>query len=130
MSTELARRAADGDTSPEVVAWIADGLRRHLAGDDLEQAFGLDRASRLRECHQALRDADTLLTAGAPLSRSRRAKRLEAAIKRYVARIAPLYARDPSMTLSPIDEALCRAFAAGNGLRVATTDRNLFELIR
>jgi len=130
MSTELARRAAAGDTGPEVARWWCEAMRRHRDGADLAQALRLDRASRLRECHQALRDADTLLTAGAPLSRSRRAKRLEAAIKRYVARIAPLYARDPSMTLSPIDEALCRAFAAGNGLRVATTDRNLFELIR
>ena len=81
MSLELARRAVDGDTSPEVVAWIADGLRRHLAGDDLEHAFGLDRASRLRERNQALRDAAALLERDDGPWRC--ALRLEAAIRRY-----------------------------------------------
>jgi hypothetical protein len=32
MSTELVRRAAAGDFSPEVAAWLAQGMRRHLAG--------------------------------------------------------------------------------------------------
>lgn len=130
MSTELARRAAAGDTGPEVARWWCEAMRRHRDGADLDQALRLDRASRLRECHRALLDADALLTAGAALSRSRRAERLAAAIRRYEARIAPLYARDPSTTLAPLDEALRRAFVAGNGLRFPTTARNLFELIR
>jgi hypothetical protein len=126
MSTELARRAADGDTSPEVVAWIADGLRRHLAGDDLEHAFGLDRASRLRERNQALRDAAALLERDDGPWRC--ALRLEAAIRRYESRVRPLVVRDPYAPLAPIDEALRRAFDTGQ--RIPTTARNLFDLIR
>jgi len=126
MTTELARRAADGDTSPEVVAWIADGLRRHLAGDDLEHAFGLDRASRLRERNQALRDAAALLERDDGPWRC--ALRLEAAIRRYESRVRPLVVRDPYTPLAPIDEALRRAFDTGQ--RIPTTARNLFDLIR
>lgn len=126
MTIELARRAADGDTSPEVVAWIADGLRRHLAGDDLEQAFGLDRASRLRERNQALRDAAALLERDDGPWRC--ALRLEAAIRRYESRVRPLVVRDPYAPLAPIDEALRRAFDTGQ--RIPTTARNLFDLIR
>lgn len=126
MTIELARRAAEGDTSPEVVAWIADGLRRHLAGDDLEHAFGLDRASRLRERNQALRDAAALLERDDGPWRC--ALRLEAAIRRYESRVRPLVVRDPYTPLAPIDEALRRAFDTGQ--RIPTTARNLFDLIR
>lgn len=126
MSTELARRAAAGDTGPEVARWIADGLRRYIDGAELDRALGLDRASRLRERNAALRDAAALLTADDGPWRC--ACRLEAAIRRYEARIAPLLERNPAMTLAPIDEALRRAFDTGQ--RVPTTARNLYELIR
>lgn len=126
MSTELARRAADGDRSPDVARWLADGLRRHLAGAELDQALSLDRASRLRERNQALKDAAALLAADDGPWRC--ACRLEAAIRRYEARIAPLLERNPAMTLAPIDEALRRAFDTRQ--RVPTTARNLYELIR
>ena len=128
MSTELARRAADGDvTSPEVARWIAEAMRRHLYGDDdLAHAFGLDRASRLRERNQALRDAAALLERDDGPWRC--ALRLEAAIRRYESRIKPLLMRNPYTPLAPIDEALRRAFDAG--ARVPSTARNLFDLIR
>ena len=126
MSTELARRAADGDRSPDVARWLADGLRRYIDGAELDRALGLDRASRLRECNQALKDAAALLAADDGPWRC--ACRLEAAIRRYEARIAPLLERNPAMTLAPIDEALRRAF--GTRQRVPTTARNLYELIR
>ncbi|MDX9718941.1 MAG: hypothetical protein RBT67_16360 [Thauera sp.] len=127
MSTELARRAAAGDTGPEVARWIAEAMRRHLSGDDdLEHAFGLDRASRLRERNQALRDAAVLLERDDGPWRC--ALRLEVAVRRFESRIRPLLQRDPYTPLAPIDEALRRAFDTGQ--RVPTTARNLFELIR
>ncbi|MDI3512875.1 MAG: hypothetical protein PWP40_104 [Rhodocyclaceae bacterium] len=126
MSTELARRAAAGDTSPEVSRWWCEAMRRHLDGDDLDQALRLDRASRLRERNRALKDAAALLAADDGPWRC--ACRLEAAIRRHEARIAPLLARDPATTLAPIDEALRRAFDTRQ--RVPTTARNLFDLIR
>lgn len=126
MSTELARRAADGDTGPEVLQWIAAAMRRHRAGADLDQALRLDRASRLRERNQALQDAAALLAAEDGPWRC--ACRLEAAIRRFEARIIPMLERDPGMHLAPIDEALRRAFDTRQ--RVPTTARNLFGLIR
>ena len=61
MSTELARRAAAGDTGPEVARWIAESMRLHLDGAELDKALRLDRASRLRERNQALQDAAALI---------------------------------------------------------------------
>lgn len=126
MSAELARRAAAGDTGPEVARWIAEAMRRHLDGDDLDQALRLDRESRERELNQALKDAAALLAADDGPWRC--ARRLEAAIRRYEARIAPLLERNPAMTLAPIDEALRRAFDTRQ--RVPTTARNLYKRIR
>lgn len=126
MSVELARRAAAGDNAPEVVRYLFDGMRRHEAGVDLECAYGLDRASRLRERNQALQEAAALLAADDGPWRC--ACRLEAAIRRFEARIMPMLERDPTYPLAPIDEALRRAFDTRQ--RVPTTARNLFELIR
>lgn len=126
MSVELFRRAAAGDFAPEVLQWIAAAMRRHRDGVDLDQALRLDRASRLRERNQALQDAAALLAADDGPWRC--ACRLEAAIRRFEARIGPLLARDPGMHLAPIDEALRRAFDTRQ--RVPTTARNLFGLIR
>lgn len=126
MSTELARRAAAGDTGPEVARWITESMRLHLDGADLDQAMRLDRASRLRERNQALQEAAALLAADDGPWRC--ACRLEAAIRRFEARIMPMLERDPTYPLAPIDEALRRAFDTRQ--RVPTTARNLFELIR
>ena len=126
MSTELARRAADGDTGPEVLQWIAAAMRRHRAGADLDQALRLDRASRLRERNQALQDAAALLAADDGPWRC--ACRLASAIRRYQARVLPQIKRNPHDPLPPLDQAIRRAFETGQ--RVPTTARNLFELIR
>lgn len=88
MSTELARRAVAVDFSPEAATWLAEGMRRHLAGDDLARAFGLDRASPIRQRNRALRSAAALLDQDDGPWRF--ACRLEAAIWRYEGRIRPL----------------------------------------
>lgn len=123
---DLAHRLAAGDLSPEVAKWLSDGMRRHLAGEDLEHALGLDRTAALRRRNQALLQAAALL--GDDDGAWRCACRLAAAIRRYDARVAPLLERDPERELAPIDEALRRAFETGQ--RIPRTPRNLYELIR
>lgn len=125
MSIDYAHQAALGQITPEVAAWITEAMRRHLAGDDLEHALALDRASRLRQRNQALQAAAALLAAGCPWHT---AQRLADAIRRYQSRVAPLLQRNPHRPLPPLDDALRRAFETG--CRVPTTERNLYELIR
>ena len=126
MTAELARRAADGDTAPEILAWISESMRRHLAGDDLEAAFRLDRASRLRQRNRALLAAAAALDDGSGPWAT--AGRLAAAIRRHEARVWPLLRRDPLMALPPIDAALRRAFDTGQ--RLPRTQRKIYELLR
>lgn len=123
---ELAQRAAAGDLAPEVVVWICTGLARHLAGEPLERALQLDRASRLRARNQALQEAAELLAPGAAPWPA--AGRLVAAVRHYRNRIAPLLERDPARGLSPLDAVLHRAFKSGH--RVPTTQNNLYLLLR
>lgn len=124
MSAELAHRAASGDTGPEVTQWISEAMRRHLAGDDLDRALSLDRASRLRERNQFLREAAVLLGSD-PWAV---AGQLAAAVRRFECQIKPLIERDPGRRLAPIDAAIRRAFDTGQ--RIPATQRNLYELIR
>lgn len=126
MSIELFRRAAAGDFDDAVLTYLSTSAQRHRDGADLDRAFLLDRASRLRERNEALQAAAELLAADDGPWRC--ACRLEAAIRRFEARTRPLMERDPGMHLAPIDAALRRAFDTGQ--RVPTTARNLFELIR
>lgn len=125
-SVELAQRAAVGDLDPEVVCWVQAAFSRYRAGDDLALAFGLDRASRIRQRNRALRSAAGLLDQDDGPWRC--AQRLAAAIQRYEGRIRPLLTRDPHLKLPPLDEALRQAF--NTGARVPSTTRNLFELIK
>lgn len=117
MTAELARRAAAGDMAPEVLVWVRTGLARHLAGDDLEQAMGLDRASRLRQRNQALQEAAALL---APVADPwPAAGRLAEAVRHYQDRTATPVQRDPARALSPLDTLLCSAYA----IRIDLTDQ-------
>lgn len=125
MTTQLARRAACGDLAPEVRQWFADAMRRHLAGDDLDRALGLDRPSRLRERNAALSEAAALLGGATPWATARR---LQVAIRTYQGRIAPLVARDPDRPLEPVYQAIRRAFDTGQ--RVPTTVENLYRLMQ
>nr|MBL8454784.1 hypothetical protein [Zoogloeaceae bacterium] len=124
-SVDLARRVAEGDLSAEVVAWLSQGFHRHLTGGKLDEALGLDRASRLRERNQALHDAAAILAADTTWGT---AGLLSKAILRYEARILPLVKLAPGYPLTPVDDAIRRAFDTGQ--RVPTTARNLFEIIR
>ena len=121
----LARRGAAGDLAPEVFVWISTGLARHLAGEPLDRALRLDRASRVRHRNRALRDAAALLDDGG--SRWALAARLEKAVKRFESRIWPRIRNELAPDLGDIDEALRRAFAADAGM--LRCQRAIYELL-
>ena len=123
-STALARRAAAGDVDEHVRAWLAEGFARHAAGEPLEHALRLDRASRLRQ-----RDAELLRAAqalGEQPSTWALAIALEAAVRRFRDRVQPFLA--DGRALGELDTALRDAFATGE--RVPTGRRQLWELLR
>ena len=117
---DLARRAAVGDFSPEVLVWLAEGLRRHVVeGKPLTAALWLDRASRFRARDDALRRAAALLTLGSE-GPCVVADRLALAVVRQ--------ARLQSTPATPLEVALAQAFAADLG--VPETSRQLYDIIR
>lgn len=122
---ELAQRAAAGDLAPEVAVWICTGLARHLAGEPLEHALQLDRASRVRLRNQALRQAATLLDDGCTAWKL--AERLEAAVLRFESRVWPRIRGESAAELGTIDQALRRAFAADAGM--LRCQRALYDLL-
>ncbi len=126
LANHLVTHSEDDPLGPEVRQWVVDAMRRYLAGEELDAAFGLDRASRLRQRNQALRDAATLLAAdgAAPWQV---AVRLEKAIARFQARVLPMYHRNPTTELAPVDEALRLAHLTG--CRLPTTARQLHGVI-
>lgn len=128
MSADLARRAASGDFSPEVATWLKNGFTRYQAGEDIGQAFGLDRLSLIRKRNAALMEAARMLDEGGRPWRV--AGLLSDAIKRFERRVAPALERDPSIPLSPIDDAIRRAMETDSQSRVPRTQRTLYELIR
>ena len=128
MSGDLVRRAASGDFSPDVASWLKDGFSRYQAGEDIGQAFGLDRGSLIRKRNAALMEAAWLLDKGGRPWRV--AGLLADAIKRFERRIAPALERDPSIPLGPVDDAIRRAMETDSQSRVPRTQRTLYELIR
>jgi hypothetical protein len=116
---KLARRASLGEFTPEVLAWLSDAFRRHVInGVELETAFRLDRASRIRARDDALRRAAALLTLGDELPWPV-AGRLALAVARH-----QRMRGEPS---TPLEAAIDAAFAAGVG--VPSEQRQLYRII-
>lgn len=128
MSANFVRRAASGDFSPEVASWLKNGFSRYQAGEDIGHAFGLDRVSLIRSRDAALTEAARLLDDGGRPWRV--AGLLADAIKRFERRVAPALQKDPSIPLSPVEEAIRRAMETDGLSRVPRTQRTLYELIR
>lgn len=128
MSVDLANKAALGNFSEEVAAWVCKAMASHLQGAELDQAMGLDRATRIRERNSALIDAAKILQSARPGSPWVTAGRLEKAIKRFETRIQPALLADPSRALLPIDEAILRACRCG--VRMPKTQRKLFDFLK
>lgn len=124
MTIDFCRRAAAGDFSPDVLTWLRHGMARHFNGDPLDEALGVDRASRVRTRNRALLDASAQLGGATTWQR---AGRLAAAIKRFEARILPMLKADSEHPLSDVDKALARAFATGE--RITRTQRKLNDLL-
>lgn len=117
---DLARRAALGDFAPEVLAWLREGLQRHVDhGTPVDIALRLDRASRVRARDDALRAAADLLTLHGD-TKCTVSVRLAAAVA--------YQERKRGNPSTPLETALAAAFSAGVG--VPSTDRGLHRIIR
>lgn len=116
---DFARRAAQGDFSPVVLAWLRDGFGRHLAdGTPVEAALRLDRASRLRVRNEALRRAAMLLKIG-----DAGAWTVAGLLLRAVERHSRLRAT-PSTPLEIAVEAACTA-----GAGMPASQQGIFDII-
>ena len=118
---ELARQVSRGEFSPEACAWLENAFYRYLTKNEpIETALRLDRASRLRQRNEALREAGRLLklpSDGGNVWPA--AVRLADAVK-YHTRLR----RDPQ---TPVEKAVALAFAVCN--KVPRTERFLYELL-
>lgn len=119
--TELARQVAVGEFSSDACAWLKNAFVRHLVDEvPIEAALGFDRASRLRQRNEALREAGRLLKLPSDGNHPWLiASRLADAV-RYHSRLR----RDPQ---TPVERAVSQAFAAG--LKVPYTARQLYEIL-
>lgn len=118
---ELARQVAAGQFSDDVRGWLKNAFVRHLVDEvPIETALRLDRASRIRQRNEALREAGRLLTLPSdgdyvwPV-----AGRLADAV-RYHSRLR----RDPQ---TPVEKLIAKAFAACP--KVPCTARQLYEIL-
>ena len=120
-AAELAHQVSMGVFSDDVCAWLKNAFVHHLVDEvPIETALKLDRASRIRQRNEALREAGLLLMLPSDLNHIwPSAKRLADAVK-YHARLR----RDPQ---TPSEKAVARAFAAGE--RVPCTPRQLYEIL-
>lgn len=122
----LARRAAAGIVDEQVLRWLAEGFARHAAGEPLEHALQLDRASRIRQRDAALLRAAHALGEG-PITWAA-AVALEAAVRRFVHRVEPFLDEDRERELGALDRALLDAHRTGE--RIPSTARQLWTLLR
>lgn len=118
---ELARQVAMGEFSADACAWLKSAFVRHLVDEvPIETALRLDRASRIRQRNEALREAGRLLKLPSdgdcvwPV-----AERLADAVK-YHARLR----RDPQ---TPVEESIAKAFVACR--KVPRTARWYYDLL-
>jgi len=111
----------------DYAGWLRHAMERHLAGESLAAALGLDRAALVRVRNRALIEAaDLVCPVGA--SSWDRAVSLEHAIRRFEGSLWPrIRAGQNFQTLAPSDEALTRAFRCW---RVPKTARHLWEILK
>lgn len=128
MSVSLAERAARRDFGPDVLEWIAGGMRSLEAGESLERALKIDRASRIREHNTAMLEAARLIREQFPLlSLWKAAGKLAEMINYFERRTMPMLAIDPGHHLSAIEIEIRRALATKH--RGPRTQRKLFSLL-
>lgn len=118
-SADLAQRAAAGDFSPEVAAWLVRGIRAHLQGEPLEQALGLCHASRLMARNHHLVAAAEIIDAGRGLGTWQLACELSNLIKRRKSR--------GSSGDAAVDQSLRAAEATGAW--PLSSERRLYDVL-
>ena len=125
-----AQLLADGGSvsGSDYADWLRDAMARHLAGESLAAALGLDRAALVRARDRALAEAADLVCPGGA-SAWDRAVSLEYAIRRFEGSLWPRIQSGQNFQAvhAPSDEALIRAFRCW---RVPKTARHLWDILK
>jgi hypothetical protein len=125
----LAERLADGGSlDDEALDWLAQGLRRFLAGDaPLDVCLRLTASNRMATRNRALLRAAGILDAGRNLPAWELAGHLAHEVNRFETAIWPRIQQGTQGPLSPLQSALRDAFATG--AKVLTSRRRLYDLL-
>lgn len=127
---EKADALADGcQPDPELWAWICQAFRGHRRhGRDLEAAFDLDHAGRMRQRNVELRAAAEALRAGRVMSDNDLAGELAARLQRFTVDKLPRYWRVGDTT--GFDDVEHRLLAAAlTGAPTTSSKKNLYRII-
>lgn len=119
---ELARRAADGDFSAEVRAWLQQAMVDCLSGCPLT----ITAADRLTARNRAISKAAALLDTGG--STWDTAGRLAREIKRFESDVLPRVRRGSSIPLTDVQAHLLAAHEAAEGRLLRSRER-LYALL-
>ncbi|HUX30528.1 MAG TPA: hypothetical protein VMV78_07855 [Thiobacillus sp.] len=127
---EKADACADGSPpDPELWAWVCQAFRGHRRhGRDLEAAFDMDHAGKLRWRNVELRAAAEALRAGREMSDNDLAGELAARLQRFTVDKLPRYWRTGDV--SGFDAVEHRLLAAAlTGAPTTSSKKNLYRII-
>lgn len=114
---------------PEAAAWLRSGLTRYTrTGDALEICLSLGSFARMKARDRALLEAADALDPDRELDTWKRAEMLRKAVVRFEDRVMPRLLNGAARELTPSEEALQRAFAAG-APRMVRSRRRLYDLL-
>lgn len=127
---EMAAQAAAGcPPDPEIWAWVCRAMRGRQHGLDLEAAFNLNHAGRMRRRNSELIAAADALRAGRDISDGDLAGELASRVKRFTTDKLARYWRTGDV--SAFDDVEHRLLAAAlSGAPTSSSKKNLYRIIK